>query len=380
MDFVKNVRNRIGVVFVVAFMIFCVSVSFAHAQNESTSTTLRGVVTKVIKSGNGTIPGTQVVTKTQEIEVTYTLPSGAIDIATIENDYYNLKQGSKVWIHRNVSSEGQVTFAVFEPDRTNVIVFFGILFIIVLLVFGGMQGLRGLLSLIGSLLLIAFVLIPAILKGYSPVLVSIAVASLISVVGSYVTHGFNRMTTATVLGMIVTVVITGVLSAISVSVAHLTGVTSDESVYLNLNTNGMLNMSGILLGGILIGLLGVLYDAAIGQSVAIEELCHANPNMDKRELFARGMRIGREHIGALVDTLAIAYVGVSLPLLLLFASGSWESPLVTINRELFSTELIRTFVGSIGLILAVPITTFIAVAMLHGRKNEKLSSLHGHRH
>jgi uncharacterized membrane protein len=375
MVFARIARNKF---FLAAFLIVAAICFVAPRAEAQTSTTIRGKVVNVISTGEATIPGTQVIVKTQKIEVSYPEPDGSTGTTVIENDYYNLNKGAKVWIHRNVSEDGQVTFAVFEPDRTNVIIIFGILFLVVLFAFGGKSGLRGLLSLIGSLLLISFVLIPGILKGYSPVLISIAVASLISIVGSYVTHGFNRMTTATIFGMITTVVITGILSAISVSVAHLTGVTSDESVYLNLNTSGALNMSGILLGGILIGLLGVLYDAAIAQSVAIEELCRANPNMDKKELFARGMRIGREHIGALVDTLAIAYVGVSLPLLLLFASGSWESPLVTINREHFTTEILRTFVGSIGLILAVPITTWIAVKMLHGRKFTGES--HGHSH
>ncbi len=375
MVFARTARNKFFLI--VLLVVAAISFVAPHAEAQ-TSTTIRGKVTDVVSVGEATIPGTQVITKTQKIEVSYTAEDGSTGTTVIENDYYNLNKGAKVWINRNVSEDGQVTFAVFEPDRTNIIIFFGILFVLVLLVFGGIQGLRGLISLGGGLLLIAFVLIPGILKGYSPILIAIAVSSLITVVGSYVTHGFNRTTSSAVIGMIATVILTGVLSSIAVHMAHLTGVTSDESVYLNLNTNGTLNMSGILLGGILIGLLGVLYDAAIGQSVAIEELYRANPTMERAHVFSRGMRIGREHIGALVNTLAIAYVGVSLPLLLLFASGSWEAPLVTINRELFSTELLRTFVGSIGLVLAVPITTFVAVAMLHGRKFK--GDLHGHKH
>jgi uncharacterized membrane protein len=121
------------------------------------------------------------------------------------------------------------------------------------------------------------------------------------------------------------------------------------------------------MGGILIGLLGVLYDVSIGQSISIEELNRVAPHIDRWKIYKRGIRIGREHIGALVNTLAIAYVGASLPLLLLFYSSSQGTFLTTINNELFATEIIRTLIGSIGLVLAVPITTFLAVVMLIGK-------------
>jgi uncharacterized membrane protein len=130
-----------------------------------------------------------------------------------------------------------------------------------------------------------------------------------------------------------------------------------------MNTNGSINFAGLLLGGIIIGLLGVLYDAAIGQAVAVDELHQVGPHLSRLVIFRRALRIGREHIGALVNILAIAYVGASLPLLLLFyESGAAFS--LTINREIFATEIIRTMVGSIGLVLAVPLTTLVAVFLL----------------
>jgi uncharacterized membrane protein len=139
-----------------------------------------------------------------------------------------------------------------------------------------------------------------------------------------------------------------------------------------------LDIPGLLLGGILIGLLGVLYDAAIGQAVAIEELMVHAPHLTRRKIFERAMRIGREHIGALIDSLALAYVGASLPLLLLFYSSSSASLLSIINREDFATEIIRTLIGSTGLILAVPITSLVAVFMI--RKGSQPSGVHGHGH
>ena len=150
---------------------------------------------------------------------------------------------------------------------------------------------------------------------------------------------------------------------------RLTGFANEESVYLNINTGGNINFQGLLLGGILIGLLGVLYDASIGQAVSVDELHRVAPHLPRSTIYKRAIRIGREHIGALVNTLAIAYVGASLPLLLLY-STSTDGFAVTLNREIFSTEIIRTMIGSIGLVLAVPITTLIATYLLIKHKSK----------
>ena len=118
------------------------------------------------------------------------------------------------------------------------------------------------------------------------------------------------------------------------------------------------------LGGVIIGLLGVLYDAAIGQAVSVEELTRIAPHVPRKTIYQRALRIGREHIGALVNTLAIAYVGASLPLLLLFYQTSSASIAQIANTEIFSTEIVRIMIGSIGLVLAVPITTLVSVLIL----------------
>ena len=232
-----------------------------------------------------------------------------------------------------------------------------------MIVFGGKQGLRGLITLTGSLVFIFLVLFPAILQGYSPVTVSIAVSSLIIILGSYVTHGFNRTTSSAVLGMLATILVTGVLAYMAVHATRLRGFETEDAVYLNQNTKGAIDFVGLLLGGILIGLLGVLYDAAIGQAVVVEELRRAGPELTAPQVFKRALRIGREHIGALVNILALAYVGASLPLLLLFFTSAYPFS-ITLNNEIFATEIIRSMIGSIGLILAVPITTLISVVVL----------------
>lgn len=213
------------------------------------------------------------------------------------------------------------------------------------------------------MLLIFFLLFPAIVAGYSPIIVSILVASLIVVVGSYITHGLNKTTTSAVLGMLAAIFLTGILAYVSVMTARLTGFGSEEAIYLNLTAGLKIDFIGLLLGGILIGILGVLYDAAIAQAVAVEELNNVGENLSRRFVFERALRMGREHIGALVNTLAIAYVGAALPLLLLFYHTAADLG-QSINKEIFAVEIIRTMIGSIGIILAVPLTTLIAVWLL----------------
>jgi uncharacterized membrane protein len=179
--------------------------------------------------------------------------------------------------------------------------------------------------------------------------------------------------------MIATVIITGIGAYFVVHLAQLSGFTSESNAYLNLDTGGRIDMLGLLFGGIMIGLLGVLYDIAIGQAVFVEELFRASTHYTRAMVYKRGMRIGREHIGALINTLAIAYVGASLPLLLLFKDQTAGAAYL-INSELFATEIIRILIGSIGLVLAVPITTLVASYMLIHMKGSEGAAHEGHHH
>ncbi len=344
------------------------SAGFASAQAQIVPdqvTLMKGRVLSIEKEEVREIPETDTKTSYQTITVEILDGVEKGKRVTIENDYLNLKKGEVFYLMHTIGAfDGMDYYSVNDPYRLpHVLVLVG-LFVVAVFIFGGKQGVRGLASLIGSFVLIFFLLLPGILQGYSPLLVTIGVASLIIVLGSYITHGFNRTTSAAVLGMILTVGITGLLAYWSVHFTRLSGFGSEEAVYLNFNTRGSIDIVGLLLGGIIIGLLGVLYDAAIGQAVSVEELTRIAPHVPKKTIYQRALRIGREHIGALVNTLAIAYVGASLPLLLLFYQTSQTSIAHIANTEIFSTEIVRIMIGSIGLVLAVPITTLVSVLML----------------
>jgi uncharacterized membrane protein len=341
-----------------------VSTASAATLIQDQITTSKAQVLKIDSSSQSTVLGTNTPTIHQTLEVKVLEGADAGQIVTFDNDYTPLKIGDLFYLIKTVRGEdGQIYYAVGDPYRLDQIYFFVSLFILLVIIFGGRQGIRGLASLAGSLILILYVLLPGILHGYSPVLVAIAVSSLIILVGSYITHGFNKTTSAAVAGMIVTIILTAGLAYYAVHSSHLTGYNSEEVVYLNLDSRGSIDLIGLLLGGMLIGILGVLYDAAIGQAISVEELHCVAPHLSRSAIYKRAIRIGREHIGALVNTLAIAYVGVSLPILLLFSKSS--SPISQIiNRENFATEILRALIGSIGLILAVPITTLLAIFIL----------------
>ena len=344
--------------------------------------TMKARVQRIISQEQQAIPGTGVEATYQTIEVEVLDGTEKGKIVTVENDYLVLDEGDVFYLtHTSNALDGADYYSVSEPYRLPALLILTLLFVTVVVVFGGMQGVRGLLALVGSLFFIAFLLLPGILNGYPPILVAVVVASIIIVGASYVTHGFNRTTSVAVLGMIVTVVFTGLLAYFAIPFAQLSGYASDESVYLNMNTRGTLNIAGLLIGSIIIGTLGVLYDAAIGQAIAVEELSAAGGHLSKRHIYLRALRIGREHIGALVNTLAIAYVGAALPLLLLFYGFGNGSVLMSLNKEIFATEIVRTIVGSIGIVLAVPITTAIAVRLLTGRATKATEATHhGHKH
>jgi len=354
---------------------------FAQSQNQEMSYIERAEVLQVLSQTIRNIPGTNTPATYQSLSAKILEGPDKGAVVTVDNDYLNLKPGDHFYANHTSGGMDAVndTWNVQEPYRLPVLEILIGLFLVTLVLFGGKQGLRGLLSLIASLLVIVYVLLPGILAGYSPLALSVVAASFIIIIGSYITHGLNRTTTAAVLGMILSVCVTGALAYWSVHAGALSGYSSEEVTYLHFSTDGSIDFVGLLLGGIIIGLLGILYDAAIGQAVAVEELKRAAAHYSSWQLYKRAQRIGREHVGALVNTLAIAYVGVSLPLLLLlhFSNLSFSA---TVNQEIFATEIIRTMVGSIGLILAVPLTTVISIWIWHKKSPPDTKGSEGHSH
>ncbi|XKT74978.1 MAG: YibE/F family protein [Patescibacteria group bacterium UBA2103] len=312
-----------------------------------------------------TLPGFTQETTLQDLKVEVLTGEDAGEILELTNDYFTSRVGDTFFVTKIQSFEGESIYAIGEPDRRASLILISLLAVVAVVVLGGFSGFRAIAALIASVALIIFVLVPLILQGYSPVVAGSAIAISILAIVMGLTHGISKTTFAAFLGTSAAVVVAATLAFITTYAAKISGFAAESSVFLNTLTDGALDLSGIFLSAIIIGMVGVLDDVAVTQASAVRELLASG--LSKQEALKRSMTIGKEHVGALVNTLALAYAGASLPLLLVFAHSTTELSLI-LNRELFAAEIIRTAIGTIGIVLAVPLTTFMAVFFLTGKE------------
>ncbi len=246
-------------------------------------------------------------------------------------------------------------FADFQ--RRGTLIWVTLLFAAAVVALGRWRGLAALGGLVLSLGIILLFVVPAILDGRNPVWVAVVGATAIAIVALYLAHGFSEKTTVAMLGTVGALLLTAVLSSIVVAVAEISGFGSEETSLLTLFDT--IDIPGLVLAGIVLGAAGALDDVTVTQASAVWELKAANPDLDVRSLTARGLRIGRDHIASTVNTLLLAYAGASLPLLILFVLSSQSLGTIA-NSEVVAIEIIRTLVGSVGLVAAVPFTTWLA--------------------
>ena len=232
------------------------------------------------------------------------------------------------------------------------------LFAIAVVVLGRWTGLRALVGLGLSLLVLTAFVLPALIAGESALLVALVGSAAVMLVVLYLAHGVSVQTSIAVLGTLASLLLTVLLAEVFVRASALTGLGSDETGLISSTVSGI-DLRGLLLAGIVIGSLGVLDDVTVTQSSAVWELHQADPAAGTRQLYSAGLRIGRDHIASTVNTLVLAYVGASLPLLVVYSlAGSQLGDVVT--SEVVAQEVVRTLVGSIGLVAAVPLTTLLA--------------------
>jgi uncharacterized membrane protein len=232
------------------------------------------------------------------------------------------------------------------------------LFALAVIVLGRFQGVAALFALGLSFVVLLLFVLPAIVAGENPLLVAVTGAGLIMFIALYLTHGFSARTSTAVLGTMVSLVLIGGLGVLFTAVTKLTGLDEDTTLLLGTLNNG-LDTRGLLLAGLIIGALGVLDDVTVTQASAVWELRRANPLLTWRELYAAGLRIGRDHVSSAVNTLVMAYAGAALPVLL-YSSISGAGLGTILGSQSIAQEIVRTLVGSIGLVACVPVTTLVA--------------------
>jgi uncharacterized membrane protein len=250
------------------------------------------------------------------------------------------------------------TYYIQDLERGRPMLALAALFVLAVVAFGRWQGVRSLLGLGLSFVVIVAFVVPAILRGHSPVLVAVTGAMAIMLVSLYLSHGTGPKTTAAVVGTALALGLTAVLAIAFVAASSLTGLASDEAQNANFVVGG-LSLRGLLLAGIIIGGLGVLDDVTMSQASLVVELHQANPAAGFATLVGSALRVGRDHIAATVNTLFLAYAGAALPLLILFVTGQ-DSLGTVATTELVAVEVVRALCGSVGLIAAVPLTTVLA--------------------
>jgi len=266
--------------------------------------------------------------------------------------------GERAMVMVSQRPNGQPFFTVTDHVRLGALGLFVVVFAGVILVMGRGQGLRALLGLALSALLIGGFILPQILAHRPPMLVSLVGAALLLGATLYLIQGWNAVAHTSFLGGAVSLGFTGLLAAAWTGMAHLTGFGSEETLYLQA-IGVSIEMRGLLLAGIILGAAGVLDAGILAQAVAAFEIHRTDPALPWPEVYRRGMKVGSAHLHSMVNTLILAYAGAALPLIILFYLYP-EPWYLTINRELIAEEIVRTLVGSVGLMLAVPLTTLIA--------------------
>lgn len=324
-------------------------------------------------------------------EVRIQLESGAdngavkelvLDNGTIDPD---VSEGDELRVVKNVVPPGADPvpgreYSISDFDRQGPMLLLLALFAGLVVLFGRLRGAMSLIGLGLSLAVVLLFMVPAILNGESALAVAVVGSAAVMLATILLAHGAGPKSLAAIVGTAASLVVTVGLALLFTDLTHLTGLATEEATFLQINDAGV-SLEGLLLAGMIIAALGVLDDVTVSQSSTVLALRAANPSQSFRELFTRAMDVGRDHVSATVNTLVLAYVGASLPLLLIFSSGQIDF-LDAINLEIIAKEVVATLVGSIGLIAAVPITTALA-ALLAGRMSaDELAAVepHGHSH
>ncbi len=288
--------------------------------------------------------------------------------------------GSKVVLSAQTEFDGSQYTVITDVYRIPVLIFLTILFFLLVAVVGGIRGVFSIIGMFSTFIVLGVYMLPAILKGTNPVLVSIVSSFVIAFFTIYLAHGFNKKSHVSFVSILSVLGVVVFLSSFVVKASRLLGLGDEQSYFLQFGNFGSINLQGLFLAGIIIGALGVLDDIVVAQVSVVEQLLSVEKKMSKQELYFRALEVGKDHVASLVNTLVLAYAGTSLPLFLLFFVNEDIPAWVKINDQTIAEEIVRTITGSIGLVLAVPLTTLLAVAILRYKDVEQKKGWFHHHH
>jgi len=295
----------------------------------------------------------------------------------------DVSQGDRIRVYKNPvtagSSRPSDTYSFADFDRRGAMLWLGIGFVVLLIATGRFHGLRALIGLLASLAIVIKFVVPAILHGSSPFAVAVVGAFAVMLVMMPLSYGLGAKSLAAWLGTAVSLLLAAGLAYAFAHIAHLSGASSDESVYLGASQS-RLSLQGLLVAGMVIGALGVLVDLTVSQASTVIALRRVNPSLGFGGLFRGALEVGHDHIAATVATLVFAYAGAALPVLLIFSVGG-TSFADAVNGEAVADEVIAALVGSIGLIASMPATTALAALLAPRMSDKQLATAeHAHAH
>lgn len=368
--------NKYKKIYIIIALVALFSPFFLHAdETKEEATNFKSEVVEVIKieekiREDGTkfkqqdlkLLGLEGAWKNKEI-----VYRGISDIEVANANFY--KAGDEVYVEGHTDESGQDVFYVVDFVRSGYLYILLIIFVLTVLLVGRFKGFKALVSLFLSFVVIIKFILPQILNGRDPFLVSLLGGLIILGIIIYLTEGFKKKSHIAVLSVLISLSVTLVLSIIFTKLTKLSGLAQEEAAFLIGVGNVEINFQGLLLAGFIIGAIGVLDDIIIGQIEAVEQIREANPNLSMKKVFKLAYKVGNTHLGAIVNTLFLTYAGAALPLLLLFVLNQNFGLTFhrLINTEIVSTEIVRTLVGSIGVMLSMPIATFLASFRLNNK-------------
>lgn len=303
--------------------------------------------------------------------VSFTLLEGP-DVGSITQEEWellpstpNFELGDRVVLNRIPEAPPLQRYQFADRERRPLLFVAGLLFAAIVVWLGRLRGLAALAGLVLSVAVLLAFIVPAILSGRSPEMVALTGGVLIAVIALYLAHGIKSMTHVAAVGTLLSLGLTVVLAAVVTGLADFSGLVSEEASFLMII--GDFDLRGLLLAGIVLGALGALDDVTVTQASAVWEVAAANDGLDHHQLFAAGLRVGRDHVASSVNTLLLAYAGAAMPLMLLFGLSGQRLGIVA-NSEVVAVEIVRTLVGSVGLVAAVPITTWLAARVVSAQQ------------
>ena len=329
----------------------------------------QGTVLDVRPCGHD-VPGCLVAT----VDITGGIGAGRTEVAALPfgEQAPTISPGDEILLSYVEEAPPTERYAFQDFDRTQPLLLLLTLFVLGVLVLSRWRGVGSLASLALSLALLVTFTLPALMEGRSPLVVAIVTASAIMCATLYLSHGFSTRTSIAMAGTLLSLVFIGLLGSLFTRLGQFTGLGDEGSRYIA-TINTQVDVGGLLLAGLVIGALGVLDDVTVTQVAAVWELADADPHTSRTSLFTRGMRIGRSHVASTVNTLVLAYVGATLPLLLVFSTIALPFG-TAVSQELVAQEIVRGLVGGLGIVLAVPITTglaaIVAGQLVAGRRRD----------